>query len=558
MADIQSIQQFFSFAFNRAQEFLQTNNVGATQFVVPLLAVFVVSRIVKYRQNLQAVSHIPGLRVLGHPIGLPGALLRTTWWNPIGFDYLWIWRNSLYKDYGSDTISVVPFGPTTGGPAIFSANLDVARQVAGGGHKSSFFKPENASRALLAWGMNLVAADKETWRKHRRVMGPAFNNNLYEMVWKQTLTTYREMVSAEGWSDKKEIDIPVIQQLTFKLALIIIGKCGFGFSFNWFAPPKSEGGKMHVQEALKIVSETYMISLFLPKWIKNLPFKRLRESKLAHEQLMEFMHSQVAERKAEIASGSSDLPEGRNDAFTMLIRANEDEGGKFQLDDQELIGNVYIMLFAGHDTTAHTLAATLGFLSLYQDIQEEVYEQIISVVGPDRDPAFEDYPKLYKVLGLFYEAIRMFPAAHLMIREAYEDTVLHIPNPHGHEGVTTVPIQKGLQVVIDMVGVQYNPRYFDAPNEYRPSRWYGTSGEASDSFSAFSIGPRACIGRKFATTEAVCFLTLLLRDFTIHPVMRPGETKQGWRNRVLDARFALTLGVADVPVKFVRRDKRTI
>ena len=63
---------------------------------------------------------------------------------------------------------------------------------------------------------------------------------------------------------------------------------------------------------------------------------------------MGFMHSQIAERKAEIASGSSGITECRNDAFTMLIKANEGEGGKFQLDDQELVGNVYIMLFAGH------------------------------------------------------------------------------------------------------------------------------------------------------------------------------------------------------------------
>ena len=37
------------------------------------------------------------------------------------------------------------------------------------------------------------------------------------------------------------------------------------------------------------------------------------------------------------------------------------------------------------ETMAHTLAATLGFLALHKDIQKEVYEQIISVVGPDRD-----------------------------------------------------------------------------------------------------------------------------------------------------------------------------
>lgn len=118
----------------------------------------------------------------------------------------------------------------------------------------------------------------------------------YEMVWKQTLITYREMVSAERWSNKKEIDIPVVQKLTFKvsstllhsvlafsnilsysfhqLALIIIGKCGFGFSFNWFTPPKSHAGKMPAQKALEIATKTYMFALFLPKWIKNLPIKR--------------------------------------------------------------------------------------------------------------------------------------------------------------------------------------------------------------------------------------------------------------------------------------------
>lgn len=45
-------------------------------------------------------------------------------------------------------------------------------------------------------------------------------------------------------------------------------------------------------------------------------------------------------------------------------------------------------------------------------------------------------------------------AAYLMVREAHEDTVLHIPNPVGHEGTTSVPIPKGTQVVVDMIGVR--------------------------------------------------------------------------------------------------------
>ena len=48
----------------------------------------------------------------------------------------------------------------------------------------------------------------------------------------------------------------------------------------------------------------------------------------------------------------------------------------------------------------------------------------------------------------------MFPSGAVMIREATEDTVLKVPNPIGEEGEKPVPMLKGAQVTIDMVGVR--------------------------------------------------------------------------------------------------------
>ncbi len=85
--------------------------------------------------------------------------------------------------------------------------------------------------------MNLVAADGDVWRKHRRIMGPAFNNKLcvnrslfgptlsfsdaapwkrYDAVWEETLKTYHEMVAEEGWTNKDQISVTAVQNLTFK------------------------------------------------------------------------------------------------------------------------------------------------------------------------------------------------------------------------------------------------------------------------------------------------------------------------------------------------------
>lgn len=383
-------------------------------------------------------------------------------------------------------------------------------------------------------------------------MGPAFTNKTYALVWDCTVSTYRDMIETEGWSDlsRQIFDEPVVQRLTFKLALLIISACGFGFdSFSWSEPPKDENGEMSVQESLRIVTETNMAAVLTPKWFWNLPITWIREMREAHNTLDAFMHSQVTDRKTEVRSGAP----SRDDVFSMLVRANEEDGGKFPLSETELIGNVFLLLFAGHETTAHTLAATLGFLGLHQDIQEEILQHILDVVGPTREPTFEDYDALYKVLGAFQEASRMFPAGSLMIRVPTEDTILTIPNPVGEEGSKIWPIPKGQRVIVDMIGLQNNTRYFPEPEKYKPSRWYGATTAPEPEFTAFSFGPRQCIGRKFATTEAVAFLTLLLRDWKVEPLLNDGETNDQWKERVMQGKLLLTLGIRNVPLRFIRR-----
>jgi len=53
----------------------------------------------------------------------------------------------------------------------------------------------------------------------------------------------------------------------------------------------------------------------------------------ARETLHEFMHAQIADRKVEARSGAPP----RNDVFSILVRANEEDGGKYPLDDTELV-----------------------------------------------------------------------------------------------------------------------------------------------------------------------------------------------------------------------------
>ena len=73
-------------------------------------------------------------------------------------------------------------------------------------------------------------------------------------------------------------------------------------------------------------------------------------------------------------------------------------------------------------------------------------------------------------------------------------------------------------------------------------------------FIGFSIGPRTCIGHKFAKVEAVSFLTHVIREWRVEPSKKPGETNNEWRKRVLTApEINTTLALKDVPLKFSKR-----
>ena len=69
----------------------------------------------------------------------------------------------------------------------------------------------------------------------------------------------------------------------------------------------------------------------------------------------------------------------------------------------------------------------------------------------------------------------------------------------------------------------------------------------------YRLGQRACVGRKFATLEGVSFLSVMLRDWRVDPMLSDGETIRSWMGRVFKGHASLTLGISDVPVKLSRR-----
>ncbi|KDQ08617.1 hypothetical protein BOTBODRAFT_37766 [Botryobasidium botryosum FD-172 SS1] len=401
------------------------------------------------------------------------------------------------------------------------------------------------------FGGNIVTAEKEQWKRHRRALNPAFSQKIYIRAWKEGVRIYYDMVAGEGWNNATgSTPVFIANHVVTKFTLGVISSCAFGLDFSWSEPiAASVEEKMTLQEALKIVSAEVPIWAVAPRWLFRLPFKYLRRIDDAFKTISDFAKSQIEQQK--IQQGSSTEKIEKIDICNMIVQANLD-GGKASLSEEEVLGDTFAVLIAGHDTTAKTLSATMGLLGLYQDEQEKAYQQICSILSGGREPTLEDVDSFSCVQHCFLEAIRLFPAGDVFARKAAEDTLVRAHSRIPGEQDIEFVVKKGDTTAIDSTGINYNPRYFPDPEAFKPSRWDAPS-SVSDTFIGFGHGPRASIGRKFAMIEATCFLVHLLRDWKIEVVLGEEETMEQWRERVMVATVEITLGVNSVPVRLTRR-----
>ncbi|KAJ7765939.1 cytochrome P450 [Mycena maculata] len=481
------------------------------------------------------------MRPLLHPLGL-GALFPTSWWNP-GLFWIWEWRRTSFFHQTHDVISMVPL--LVGAPCYYTSSPDVMKQLLNNELKTYSMKPNWLTSTLLLWGDNLFSANGDMWKRHRRILAPAFTAKTYTLVASETAAACEEMIIAEGWDAMDSMVIEDFNRLPLKLGLMIIARCGFGLRLPWKSEPNGEHG-LDLEYALRYVARTRYARVRLPPWIYKLRLQRVDAFDRVWKTLDSFMHEFLRARQTElVATPGEDGQSG--DIFSRLVAAMDSEG-RLGLDEQEMIGNAFMLMFGGHETTAAALATTMGFLAIHQQEQETAYSEIVNTIPPTRDPAPNDFSKMPHLLACFHESLRIFPAAMLITREMTEDVPIKVRSP----AEEIMVLKKGSLMIIEMIAVHRNPRFFPDPEKYRPSRWYGV---ADPDLSMFGVGPRACIGKRFGQTMAISFLTFLLRDWKVDVTLLPGESRAEYEQRVMGKarRVGFAFGCESLSLKFTRR-----
>lgn len=191
---------------------------------------------------------------------------------------------------------------------------------------------------------------------------------------------------------------------TRTLALNVLAATGFKRStrFQSAQEAQSEDPRSYAQSLKTVMLNTFLIMLIPPSVLKFpiLP-SWCRRAGEAVEDFKQHMLNMFNTEKALLDQGKP----GTGTLMSSFVREStvDPKSNKTVLTLDEILGNIYVINFAGHDTTAGSLTYVLFLLAAYPNIQEWIAEEIRTVFpNPDRDTwdYKEAFPRLKRCLAV--------------------------------------------------------------------------------------------------------------------------------------------------------------
>jgi cytochrome P450 len=225
-------------------------------------------------------------------------------------------------------------------------------------------------------------------------------------------------------------------------------------------------------------------------------------------ELNRFIQSIIDQKREQLVVEEGDDVVDR-DLVTLMLKESMDPTSA-KISDDEMIGNVKALFFAGHETTATALTTVMHLLAVHQDVQDKVREEVFCVLGGKPGemvtPTPDQQRQLEYLNAVVREGQRLFaPSGRLMNR--YTSQVITLPDG-------TV-LSKGTSINMDVMSVLRSDKIWSDPDAFKPERHLGESreGRSSTEFFTFSAGRRICPGMNLATLEERVMLALWVQVF---------------------------------------------
>jgi cytochrome P450 len=406
------------------------------------------------------------------------AMLR----NPLG------WLEQVVRTHGD--LVALPLPRT---PVLLVNTPSGARRVLQENHPNYGKKTVQYGALSLVTGAGLLTADGEPWRRHRRIMQPAFHHGGLDQVAAATLAAAETL--GRSWDSRPPGTAVDADAATMRAMLEVVGR-------TLFADDLAADGERvvaAVEDALHVVLARARSPLGNGP-LARLPTPSRRRLRRSVATLDQVCAEVVARRRRQGVETEDD------DLLAVLLRASG------ELTDREIRDELVTLVIAGHETVASSLTWTLHLLAGSPLVQKHLHAELDEVLL-DGPPRWADLPALTYTRAVVEESLRLYPPAWVITRRA-----------EGEDRIDGVTVPPGTLLLISPWLLHRREQNWPDPLRFDPNRFLGAeSSRRREGYLPFGAGPRLCIGRDFALVEATLLLAALLRERIVeHP---PGFTQ---------------------------------
>jgi cytochrome P450 len=242
-------------------------------------------------------------------------------------------------------------------------------------------------------GQGLVGSTGDLWRRQRKLMAPFFTP--------RGVATYADLVIreslrfAERWEEladeRREVDLS--EEMVLITASIILKTM-----FSSEAPESIAQMKSAVETMITYV-DSQMVPVRVPTWV---PSRRNRRYFKARDLVRGSITALIAERRA---IHETEWP---NDLLSRLMEAR-DPDTREAMTETLLRDESITMFFAGHETTARTMAAAWYALGTHPEVAARLHQELDSILG-DHAPTVEELHHLPYTLPVVKEGPAALPS----------------------------------------------------------------------------------------------------------------------------------------------------
>ncbi|XP_037038784.1 probable cytochrome P450 9f2 [Bradysia coprophila] len=383
------------------------------------------------------------------------------------------------------------------------------------------------------WGNSLFLMEHDRWHLMRATLSPAFTGSKMRQMFNLVVEVAESVIQhlLKKVENGEKIDVEMKDFFT-RYTNDVIATCAFGLKVNSVAEPENEfyrNGKelMNFFGGVNVLKSMIILSMPAVARFFNLRFTgkvgetfggmildTMKERKKKNIFRPDMINIMMQVREGTLKQ-ETDEKEKEVDGFSAV---EESEIGKVTVtrtwSDDELVAQCFIFFLAGFETSSGMLTFASYELAANQDIQQKLYEEIAAMNEQlnGKSIHYDALQKLKYLDQVFSETMRKWPPLFQIDRQCTKEYIFD-------NGSLKFEVEKGQSVLIPIYGIQHDPKYFPEPEKFDPDRFSDENKSSihQATYMPFGIGPRNCIGSRFALMELKAILYYILLNFSIEP-----------------------------------------